>query len=127
MSDPVHAPGGKIPIEFLGVWDTVDAVGMPFRITDLINASVYRFKFPDTTLNNQVKKACHALALDEDPTTITLAQTATDGTPVFNFVLARIRYRDTIPANNVRCFFNVNTTSGKNLSTTSFSASLAGS
>lgn len=65
VKDPVHAPGGKIPIEFLGVWDTVDAVGMPFRLTDLINAIVYRFKFPDTTLNHQVKKACHALALDE--------------------------------------------------------------
>jgi hypothetical protein len=48
-----------------------------------------------------------ALSLYEDPTTITLAPTAIDGTPVFNFVLARIRYRDTIPANNVRCFFRM--------------------
>jgi hypothetical protein len=48
-----------------------------------------------------------ALPLDEDPTTITLAQTATDGTPVFNFALARIRYRDTIAANNVRAFFRM--------------------
>ena len=43
VSDPVHAPGGKIPIEFLGVWDTVDAGGMPFGISDLITACVYRF------------------------------------------------------------------------------------
>ena len=48
-----------------------------------------------------------ALPLDEDPTTITLAHTATDGTPVFNFALARIRYRDTIAASNVRCFFRM--------------------
>src|SRR5205814_1281400 len=48
-----------------------------------------------------------ALPLDEDPTTITLAPTAVDGTPVFNFALARIRYRDTIPATNVRCFFRM--------------------
>ncbi|MFI5324967.1 MAG: DUF2235 domain-containing protein [Candidatus Rokuibacteriota bacterium] len=65
VSHPTHAPGGAIPIHFVGVWDTVDAVGMPFRITDVINALFYRFKFPDTTLNGQVKKACHALALDE--------------------------------------------------------------
>jgi hypothetical protein len=47
------------------------------------------------------------LTLDEDPTTITLAETALDNTPVFNFALARVRYRDTIPASNVRCFFRM--------------------
>ncbi len=65
VSHPTHAPGGAIAIHLVGVWDTVDAVGMPFRITDVINALFYRFKFPDTTLNGQVRKACHALALDE--------------------------------------------------------------
>jgi hypothetical protein len=53
------------------------------------------------------KSIFDALTLDEDPTTITLAETAMDRTPVFNFALARIRYRDTIPASNVRCFFRM--------------------
>lgn len=30
-------------IQFIGVWDTVDAVGMPFHVSDLINAVFYRF------------------------------------------------------------------------------------
>ena len=33
--------------DFLGVWDTVDAVGLPLDISDVINGSFYRFKFPD--------------------------------------------------------------------------------
>jgi uncharacterized protein (DUF2235 family) len=52
-------------IEFIGVWDTVDAVGSPFGIADLINGTMYRFKFPNTTLSPEVARACHALALDE--------------------------------------------------------------
>ena len=34
-------------IEFIGVWDTVDAVGLPFRLADIINHVFWRFKFPD--------------------------------------------------------------------------------
>jgi uncharacterized protein (DUF2235 family) len=52
-------------IEFIGVWDTVDAVGSPFGIADIINSTVYRFKFPNRTLSSEVAHACHALALDE--------------------------------------------------------------
>jgi uncharacterized protein (DUF2235 family) len=66
VSHPTQAPDGRIDIEFLGVWDTVDAVGLPFHLADFINEFVYRFKFPDPFLNKQVKKACHALALDEE-------------------------------------------------------------
>jgi uncharacterized protein (DUF2235 family) len=52
-------------IEFIGVWDTVDAVGVPFRIADMINSVFYAFKFPDLALSPHVGHACHALALDE--------------------------------------------------------------
>ena len=45
-------------IEFIGVWDTVDAVGSPFGISDLINSTVYRFKFPSNTLSAEVAYAC---------------------------------------------------------------------
>jgi uncharacterized protein (DUF2235 family) len=56
---------GDVPIEFLGVWDTVDAVGTPFHISDIINVTFHRYKFPDQKLNSSVRRACHALAIDE--------------------------------------------------------------
>jgi len=64
---PEFQPGakGKL-IEFMGVWDTVDAVGLPLRAADFINRVIYAFKFPDRILNNSVAHACHALALDEE-------------------------------------------------------------
>jgi len=52
-------------IAFVGVWDTVDAVGLPIRAADFVNRVIYAFKFPDRTLNLSVGHACHALALDE--------------------------------------------------------------
>ena len=52
-------------IRFLGVWDTVDAVGLPFHVSDVVNSTFYRFKFPDTFLSDCVDKACHALSIDD--------------------------------------------------------------
>lgn len=64
----VHfAVNGKVPISFIGVWDTVAAVGLPFdHLTDFINKYIYRFTFPDLKLSPTVKKACHALSLDDE-------------------------------------------------------------
>lgn len=54
-------------IEFIGVWDTVDAVGMPFDgLTDAWNTVIFRFKFREYKLNPNVKRACHALSLDDE-------------------------------------------------------------
>lgn len=53
-------------IHFIGVWDTVDAVGMPFHISDIINSVFYRFKFPDQTLSEHVEHAYQAIAVDEE-------------------------------------------------------------
>jgi uncharacterized protein (DUF2235 family) len=36
-----------VRIRFIGVWDTVDAVGVPWHISDYINLTIHRFKFPD--------------------------------------------------------------------------------
>ena len=55
-----------VKIRFVGVWDTVDAVGLPFFLGDLINVTLYRFKFPDTHLSPIVQRACQALAIDEE-------------------------------------------------------------
>ena len=53
-------------VRFLGVWDTVDAVGFPVPgISRFWNRVVYRFKFPDYELNRKVGSARHALAIDD--------------------------------------------------------------
>jgi len=52
-------------IRFIGVWDTVDAVGLPFHLGDIINTVFYRYKFPDHNLSPQVEHACHALSIDD--------------------------------------------------------------
>jgi uncharacterized protein (DUF2235 family) len=51
------------PIKFLGVWDTVGALGAPGPLGDLINGN--RFTYHDIELNPNVQNAYHALALDE--------------------------------------------------------------
>jgi len=56
---------GEVRIRFIGVWDTVDAVGGPFHTSDVINAVFHRFKFPDQILSDKVDRAVHALSIDE--------------------------------------------------------------
>ena len=53
-----------VPIRFLGVWDTVGALGIPLRnpLTALINR---RWQFHDVTLSGSVQAAYQALAIDE--------------------------------------------------------------
>ncbi|HJR78283.1 MAG TPA: DUF2235 domain-containing protein [Nitrospiraceae bacterium] len=61
-----HCLACEVPIAFMGVWDTVDAVGLPFHLSDFINMVFYRFKFRDHKLSKLVKHACHALAIDDE-------------------------------------------------------------
>ena len=61
----IHSLPGDIRIHFIGVWDTVDAVGGPFHSSDVINAVFHRFKFPDRKLSDQVDRAAQALSIDE--------------------------------------------------------------
>lgn len=49
----------------------------------------------------------NALPSDENTPELALATTDSGNTPIYNFALARVRYRDTIPANNVRLFFRM--------------------
>ena len=51
------------PIKFIGVWDTVGALGAPGPIGDLLNGS--KFTYHDIELNANVQNAYHALAIDE--------------------------------------------------------------
>jgi len=52
-----------IDIHFLGVWDTVGALGIPFGNIPLVSRSEYQFLETDLRINN--KHAFHALAIDE--------------------------------------------------------------
>lgn len=56
----------SIPIFFLGVWDTVGALGIPddMAILDLIDDPA-RHSFHDTDLSSIVENARHAVAIDE--------------------------------------------------------------
>src|SRR5262245_1994977 len=56
---------GDVRIAFIGVWDTVDAVGLPFAIADFVNRAVYQFKFPTRDLGGYVDRAAHALSIDD--------------------------------------------------------------
>lgn len=63
-----------------------------------------------TNLNNSPGSAggeFDALSQGEDQSELALSPVDTSGTRVYNFAVARVRYRDTIPANNVRLFFRM--------------------
>jgi uncharacterized protein (DUF2235 family) len=51
-------------IHFVGVWDTVGALGIPFE-TPLISKFNENWRFHDTELSSWVDHAYHALAIDE--------------------------------------------------------------
>ncbi len=56
-----------VPIESVGVWDTVSAIGLPFDM--LLKTFIYRFfhfKFRDHELRDAVKSGMQALAIDDE-------------------------------------------------------------
>lgn len=61
-----NAPGEQMPIRFVGVWDTVGALGIPddMALLNLLDDR-NRYTFHDTTLHASVQTARHALAMDE--------------------------------------------------------------
>jgi uncharacterized protein (DUF2235 family) len=52
-----------IPVKFIGVWDTVGALGIPLRGLRWFTRGKYQFH--DTELSATVERAGHALAIDE--------------------------------------------------------------
>ena len=53
-------------IEFLGLWDTVDAYGLPIaELERAIDRWIWPLTIADSRLHGSIKKACHALAIDE--------------------------------------------------------------
>ncbi|MEM6647901.1 MAG: DUF2235 domain-containing protein [Bacteroidota bacterium] len=62
-----HVPQGDIPIKFVGVWDTVAAVGFPIQeVADLWDFFIWAFKFRDSHVPKNVQHAYQAIALDEE-------------------------------------------------------------
>ncbi|MFA7387100.1 MAG: DUF2235 domain-containing protein [Thiohalobacteraceae bacterium] len=53
----------KINVKFIGVWDTVGALGIPLR--GLRSLTRAKYQFHDTELSGTVENAYHALAIDE--------------------------------------------------------------
>jgi uncharacterized protein (DUF2235 family) len=54
-------------IHFLGLWETVAAYGGPFEeITRGIDFFVWPLSTPDRYLSDRIKRACHAVALDDE-------------------------------------------------------------
>lgn len=65
-TEPGYKPGDalQLHINYLGVWDTVGALGIPahWRLSRLDRRA---YQFHDTTLSDFVKRARHAVAIDE--------------------------------------------------------------
>jgi uncharacterized protein (DUF2235 family) len=60
-------PNLEAGIDFLGVWDTVAAYGMPIaEITRGIDDWIWPLSMPNYQLHPKVKRARHALALDDE-------------------------------------------------------------
>lgn len=59
-----------IEIEFLGLWDTVDAYGLPVdELTRAIDLFIWPLTMRDYRLSPRVKRARHALSLDDERNT----------------------------------------------------------
>ncbi|KAK6527608.1 hypothetical protein TWF694_004592 [Orbilia ellipsospora] len=55
----------NITIKFVGVWDTVGALGVPESMLSQATGWNKGYQFHDTELHRRIEKAAHALALDE--------------------------------------------------------------
>jgi uncharacterized protein (DUF2235 family) len=57
-------------IRFLGLWDTVAAYGLPVdEMTRGVSKWIWPLELPGRVLDARVRRACHALALDDERTT----------------------------------------------------------
>lgn len=57
-------------IEFLGLWDTVAAYGLPIdEMARGVSQWILPLELPNRAFNLRIKRACHALSLDDERTT----------------------------------------------------------
>jgi uncharacterized protein (DUF2235 family) len=87
IASPFTPPPTDLRIRYLGVWDTVGALGIP-RVLPISVGLNARYQFHDTKLSRSIEFARHAVAIDERrgafaPTLWTnLARFNTPGAPV---------------------------------------------
>ena len=73
--------GKKVAVKFLGVWDTVGALGIPDD-AEVLNAlfdNKDKWKFHDTALGDHIEIARHAIALDEKRSSFTCTRWSNAG------------------------------------------------
>jgi uncharacterized protein (DUF2235 family) len=68
VQHPTLTPDGRVPIQFVGVWDTVDAIGVPFDwMRTLIYAVARHVRRPhDHDINHDMVYGYHAIAVDDE-------------------------------------------------------------
>lgn len=64
ITAPFTAPPTDLRIRYLGVWDTVGALGIP-RVLPISLGLNKQYQFHDTALSRAVESARHAVAIDE--------------------------------------------------------------
>jgi uncharacterized protein (DUF2235 family) len=65
--DDARSTVHRVPVSFVGLWDTVGAYGFPIiEMTRGWDKWVWPLSLPTRVLWNDVEKACHALALDDE-------------------------------------------------------------
>lgn len=81
LKESTHAPNGDLKIKFVGVWDTVSALGFSqdfslllkwiFSTAEKISNMIpwLAHDFYDYELNNSIENAYHALSIDDERTT----------------------------------------------------------
>ncbi|CUW37353.1 conserved membrane protein of unknown function [Magnetospirillum sp. XM-1] len=58
---------GQVQVEFLGLWDTVSAYGLPIaELTRFVDTWIFPMSFSDTTLPDNVQYGRQALSLDDE-------------------------------------------------------------
>jgi len=63
---PGQSTAGTIEVHFMGVWDTVGALGIPLELSVLrFIGDPRRYQFHDTRISPMIANARHAVALDE--------------------------------------------------------------
>jgi len=66
QADPARA-NRAVDVDFLGIWDTVAAYGMPIaELTRAVDYWIWPLSMPNYVLSPKVKRARHALALDDE-------------------------------------------------------------
>ena len=76
LHDDKYVPNGNLPIQFVGVWETVSGLGFPndwslafscfFRLLDNVSDKIWPHNYYDYELNATIKNAYQALSIDDE-------------------------------------------------------------